>query len=61
MYDDFWMIELQFVGPCVTKVDSPQVGTLTDPGKPVTLRTCPISGPHAIGWHRVRRHKKPVT
>jgi hypothetical protein len=29
--------------------DSPQIGHAPDPGKPVALRTCPISGPHAIG------------
>jgi hypothetical protein len=30
-------------------VDGPQIGHLPDPGNPVALRTCPISGPHALG------------
>jgi hypothetical protein len=31
-------------------IDSPQIGHAPDPGKPVALRTCPISGPHVIGF-----------
>jgi hypothetical protein len=30
-----------------------------DPGKPVVLRICPIWGPHAIVWQRVRRRNYP--
>jgi hypothetical protein len=38
----------QYVQNLVT-VDSPEIGHPPDPGKPVVFRTCPISGPHAIG------------
>jgi hypothetical protein len=43
-------------------VDSPQIKNPPDPGKAVALRTCHISGPHAIAvWLPVRRRKKSET
>jgi hypothetical protein len=41
-------------------VDNPQIGHLSDPGKPVAFRSCPISGPHAIAAARPSP-QKPVT
>jgi hypothetical protein len=35
-------------GARCTTVGSPQIGYPPDPGKPVALKTCPISGPYVI-------------
>jgi hypothetical protein len=43
------LTNLQVLLVMVSYTDSSQIGHPSNPGKPVALRICPISGPHATG------------